>query len=374
MSINPSMLFFLNSVSNQSFSPNENFARELLELYSIGKGPQIAVGDYTNYTETDIFESSKILTGWTVDGMRSDTIATPYAVFNPTYHDVSTKQLSAHFGNSSISSNGATEYEDYIDVVFQQPALASYICTKLYRFFVNYDITTDVQTTVISTMASTLISNNYEILPVLDQLLKSEHFYDISLRGTMIKNPLELIFSMLNTSSSIPNFDLATNSEMYIVLYWYTGNLGQSYGAPPNVGGWPAYYQEPSFSKLWINSTYIAQRIQIGYYLTMFSGIEVNGNFFKVNALGLLDGLSTPSDPIAVIDDLCSVFCPKPIALIQKATLKAILTNNLPDFEWVIQHADYLANLGNTTYSDPVRTRVESVVATIFQMPEFQTI
>ena len=374
MTIDPSMLFFLNGVSNQSFSPNENFARELLELYTIGKGPQIADGDYTNYTESDISASAKILTGWTVDGMRSNTITTPVAVFNSGFHDTSTKQLSTHFGNATVSANGSTEYEDYIDIIFQQNAVATFICTKLYRYFVNYDITADVQTNVISEMANTLTANNYDILPVLQELLSSEHFYDLSIRGSLIKNPIELTFSMLNTSQSTPTFDLATNMEMQLNLYWFAASQGQAYGAPPNVGGWPAYYQSPSFSKLWINSSYIKKRFEIGYYLTVLTGLQVNGNYFKINSLNLVDGLSAPSNPVSVIDDLCLIFCPKTISTTQKTVLKAILTNGLPDFEWTTQYSDYLSNPGNTTYSDPVRTRVEYVLAQIFQMPEFQTI
>lgn len=374
MSIDPSMLFFLNGVSNQSFSPNENFARELLELYTIGKGPQIGEGDYTNYTEADISASSKILTGWTVDGMRSDTLTSPVAVFNSLFHDASTKQLSAHFGNATVSNNQATEFEDYIDIIFQQPAVATFICTKLYRYFVNYDITADVQTNVIAEMASTFIANNYEILPVLQELFSSEHFYDVSLRGTLIKSPIELVFSMLNTSESRPNYDLATNLEMQLNLYWFTGSQGQTYGAPPNVGGWPAYYQSPSYSKLWITSSYIKKRFELGYYITILTGLQVNGNFLKINALNLVDNLSAPSDPVAIIDDLCIVFCPKTISTTQKAVLKAILTNGLPDFEWTVLYGEYLSNPGNTTYSDPVRTQVENVLAQLFQMPEFQTI
>ena len=97
-------------------------------------------------------------------------------------------------------------------------------------------------------------------------------------------------------------------------------------------------------------------------------------HIFKINALTLVDGLSSPSNPVSVIDDLCIVFCPKAIGAIQKLTLKAILTNGLPDFEWTIQYTDYINNSGTTTYSDPVRIRVENVLASIFQMPEFQTV
>ena len=374
MTIDPNMLLFLNGVSNQRFSPNENFAREFLELYTIGKGPQIDVGDYTNYKESDVAAGAKIFTGWTIDGLRSTTLTSPVAVFNPTYHDVSTKQLSSHFNNATISSNGINEYAQYTDLVFQQPAVATFICTKLYRYFVNYDITTDVETNVIPEMATTFISNNYDILPVLDQLFKSEHFYDVSLRGALIKNPLELIFSMLNTSQSKPNFDLATNYEMYINLYWYSGALGMFYGKPPNVGGWPAYYQTPSFSQLWINSTSIKQRFEIGYAFSLYQGLKINNHYFKANALNLVNGLSNPSNAISVIDDLCVVFFPKVVSPTAKLVLKGILTNGLPDFEWTVQYNAYQADSSNVTKSDPVRIRIESVLFQIFQMPEFQTI
>jgi uncharacterized protein (DUF1800 family) len=374
MTVDPSMLFFLNGVTNQSFSPNENYSRELLELYTLGKGEQIGEDDYTNYSESDIAAGAKILTGWTVDGMRSDTLTSPVSVFNSMFHNASTKQLSNHFNNASIADAQATEYENYIDIIFQQDAVASFICTKLYRYFVNYDITTEVNDVVIPEMASTLIANNYEILPVLQELLSSEHFYDVSLRGSLIKSPIELIFSMINPSEVAPAYDLASNMEILLNIHYGTSLLGQSYLAPPNVGGWPAYYQSPSYSKLWINSTFIKTRFQFAYYLTIFEGINVNGNTFKVDALNLVDNLSVPSDPVAVIDDLSLVFFPKDISSTQKLILKAILTNNLPDFEWTVEYNDYQSNPGNTTYSDPVRTRIEAVLFQIFQMPEFQTI
>lgn len=374
MTIDPCMLFFLNGVSNQSLNPNENYAREFLELYTIGKGPQIGVGDYTNYTENDIRAGAKIFSGWTVDGMRSSVLTTPVAVFNPYFHNQTSKELSSHFGSSVISENGETEHEKYIDVVFQQPAVATFICTKLYRYFVNYDITEEVKSNVIAGLAETYILNNFEIIPVLEQLFKSEHFYDMSLRGSLIKNPMEFVFSILNPSEAKPTYDIATNYEMLLNLYWYTGALGQFYGKPPNVGGWPAYYQAPSFSKLWINSTYIKQRFVIGYVLSQFEGIKVNDHFFKADGLNLVNKLSDPSNPIAVIDDLCLIFFPKTIDSTEKTKLKAILTANLPDFEWTVQYNDYQSDISNTILSDAVRIRIENVLFKIFQMPEFQTI
>ncbi len=374
VTIDPCMLLFLNGASNNVFSPNENYAREILELFTIGKGPQIGPGDYTYYTEEDVAAGAKIFTGFLVEGLRSDTLTSPVSTFYPILHDATTKQLSAHFGSVTIPDGGASEYSNYIDIIFQQPQVATYICTKLYRYFVNYDLTPTVQSTVIAELAATLIANNYDILPVMQELLSSEHFYDVALRGSMIRGPLEVIYGMFNATSSTPNFNLATDSDMYLSIYWFAENMGQAYATPPSVAGWIEYYQAPAFSKLWVNSTHIKSRFDIASYITVFTGIPVNGDNLKLDALTFVDGLSLPSDAITVIDDMCDVFCPKPISAAQKLTLKLILTNGQPDFEWNIQYTDYLANPGNTSFSNPVKQRVELVLMRIFQIPQFQTI
>ncbi len=374
VTIDPCMLLFLNGATNTLYSPNENYARELLELFTIGKGPQIGPGDYTNYTEEDVAAGAKILTGYLVDGLRSTTLTSPVATYTNFLHDTSTKQLSAHFGSVTVPNAGANEYSNYIDIIFQQPQVATYICTKLYRYFVNYDLTTAVMTDIIPVMAATMIANNYDILPVIEQLLKSEHFYDVALRGSIIRGPIELIYGMFNATSSGPNFNLAVDSEMYLTMYWLAENMGQAYATPPSVAGWIEYYQAPAFSKLWVNSTHIKTRFDIANYITVYPGIPVSGQNLKLNALAFVDGLSLPSDAVQVIDDMCDVFFPKAISPVQKTTLKFILTNGQPDFEWTLQYNDYQANPGNTTFSNPVKQRVELVLARIFQMPEFQTI
>lgn len=374
VTIDPCMLQFLNGGTNTLYSPNENYARELLELFTIGKGLQIGDGDYTNYTEQDVSAGAKILTGYIVLGILSDTVTTPYGNFAPILHDTTTKQLSYHFADATIPDGGATEYQSYIDIIFQQPATATFICTELYRYYVNYDLTTDVLTNVIPVMAQTMIDNNYDVLPVMQQLLSSEHFYDVALRGSIIRGPLEMIYGIFNATSSGPNFDLTINSDMYLSLYWLSESMGQAYGAPPSVAGWPEYYQAPAYSKLWINSTTIKTRFDIATGVTVFTGIPVGGENLKIDALGFLDALSIPSDAPQVIDDICDVFCPKAISAGQKLILKNLLTNGLPDFEWTLQYNEYLANPGNPTYSDPVKFRVELVLNSVFKMPQFQVI
>src|SRR5690606_28541410 len=120
MTINTNMLEFLNGGTNTLYSPNENYAREVLELFTIGKGPQIGSGDYSNYTEQDVAAGAKIFTGYIIDGLRSNTVTTPQSVFVPLLHDNSGKQLSYHFGSVSVANAGANEYANYIDIIFGQ--------------------------------------------------------------------------------------------------------------------------------------------------------------------------------------------------------------------------------------------------------------
>lgn len=374
VTINPAMLMFLNGDTNTLYSPNENYARELLELFTVGKGPQIAAGDYSNYTEDDVAAGAKILTGYLVNGVFSDTLTQVTSNFTPILHDNSTKTLSYHFSGAVIPANGATEYEDYIDIIFQQNETALHICRKLYRYFVNYDLTPTVESTVIQDMAATLIANNYEVLPVMTELLSSEHFYDVSVRGAQIKGPLEMIFSMFNATETVTNFAPDTDAALLGYLYSIADIMGQSYAAPPSVAGWPAYYQSPAFTQLWVNATSLRLRFQVSDFITIYTGIPGNGVNWKLDVLTFLDNLSLPADAPQVIDDMVDVFTPKGLSATQKLILKSILTNGLPDFEWTLQYNEYVNNPGNTTYSDPVKQRVELVLSRLFQMPEFQTI
>lgn len=374
ITVDPCMLLFLSGALNNQFSPNENYSRELLELYTLGKGPTIATGDYTYFKEHDILEGAKILTGWTVQGFYSETDNTTYAEFNPALHDSSTKTLSEHFDFAEINNNNALEYSDFIDLICDEDQVAIHICTKLYRWFVNYDITPVVEGTIIPQLADTFRNNNYEVLPVMQQLLKSEHFYDISLRGTIIKNPYEFIFSLLNSTGSQPVYSYDINYQLYLQAYYGMVVTGMEYAKPPSVGGWTAYYQAPSYSRLWVNSASLKQRYDLAMFLNLTPGLDINGNTWGVDHLNFLDNLSVPSDPQAVIDDMVIIFCAKGLDPLKKAALKSILTNGLPDFEWTIQYNEYQNDPTNPATFEPVKIRIALTLDALIKMPEFQVI
>lgn len=373
VTIDANMLEFLNGDKNSVQSPNENYARELLELFTIGKGPQIGPGDYTNYTEYDITVGAKILTGFYNEGYRSSTLPNMTSVFNSWLHDDSVKTLSDKFGSAVINPNGADEYADYIDVIFQQDEVANYICRKFYRYFVSSEINSDVEDQVISGLAATLITNNFNVQPVIEQLLLSEHFYDIEVRGCLIKNPLEMTFSLWNGTESKPNYDVPTRYPMHLMNFWVTSGIGQAYTSPPSVAGWPAYYQEPAFTQLWLNASYISQRFSTIDWYALYSGPASNGENWSIDALKFLDNLPVPNDAPSVIDNMVDLFFPKGTSDSQKLSLKAILTNGLPDFEWTIQYDEYVANPTDTGREGAITYQIKKTLAALFKLPEFQT-
>lgn len=370
VTIDPCMLVFLNGNTNTVFSPNENYGRELLELFTVGKGVQLAAGDYSTFTEQDVAAAARIFTGYIVQGVRSSTQTQVTSQFMPNLHDDTNKTLSYHFGSQSISAAGAVEYANYIDVVFNQADTAIYICRKLYRYFVNHDITPWVEQNIITAMAQTFTTNNFEVAPVLMELFSSEHFYDISVRGAIIRSPLETLCAMLNTSGTTANFDLQSTYQIYLSMYGLADQMGQTYAAPPSVAGWTPYYQAPAFYRLWINSSYLKKRFDVANLLTS-NGLNLNGNTFKIRVIDLLNGLSTPSAAPAVINDLCVVFFSKEIPVADQLALKNILTGGLPDFEWTIQYNEYLNDPTNPVFYNPVELRMQAVLNIMFKMPQF---
>ena len=176
------MLYYLNGYLNTNTSPDENYARELQELFTIGKE------NTPNYIEDDVKAAAKVLTGWRIN----TTTTIPTAYFDSTKHHTSNKQFSSFYGNAVIpyqsGANGALETDVLIDMLFSnQQEVAKFICRKLYRFFIYYTIDSTVETNVIAPLAQIFINNNWDIVPVLKTLFKSEHFFELNSKGCIIK-------------------------------------------------------------------------------------------------------------------------------------------------------------------------------------------
>lgn len=373
ITVDPSMLVYLSGGENTNVAPNENYSRELLELFTIGKGPLVAPGDYTNYTEEDVVEMAKVLTGWRVPPL-SDPNAQA-AIFTATRHTTGQKKLSHRFNNAVITENGAQEYKDLIDVIFQQAECSRFIMRKLYRWFVNYEISIEVETNIIEPLAKILRDSNYEITPALKVLLKSDHFFQST--ACMIKNPVDLMMSVTRgLGIKPPQGEVEDEYDHAYHIYIMSADLEQALFYHPNVAGWKAYYQEPSFYKLWINNLLLPKRHQ-------FCKLMVEGGTFSYNdvnyritslvpVLDIVNNISDASDPNVLINSLAEIMFSYPITQSQVTSLKDILIPGLPDFEWSVEYSDYLANPSNPALKASVENKLKNLFSVMVRMSEFQ--
>lgn len=372
ITIDPAMLRYLNGNQNTAAAPNENYARELLELFTIGKGPQVAPGDYTTYTEDDVIACAKILTGWRDLGHNSinpdQNIESQYV---QSRHDTSDKTLSHRFENQVITNNDAEEYKDLIDLIFTKDEVAKNICRKLYRWFIYYAIDEQIEMDIIEPMAQIMIDNDYEIQPALDALLRSEHFFDMLSFGPMIKNPFDFFISALKVNKVQISDDL---QERYNT--WYRAGLALNLLdmpmlTPPTVAGYAAYYQEPTYYRVWINSATLVTYKEIitglaGSGLALGSGI-----FLQIDVLTLVQELDNPSDPNALITELASLLFPQPITDSQRDFLKTSLINGLPDFEWTVEYGSWASDPENSDLSASVEAKLRALWTAMMTMPEY---
>lgn len=374
----PAMLVYLSNQYSTASVPNENFARELMELFTLGKVPT------QNYTESDIIAASKVFSGWRVP---SFVAAYPFNPgFNSTYHNQTNKVFSNFFGNTTINNqtgaNGANEFDIFFDLLFtqQQDTVAKYICRRLYRYFVYYDIDANVEANVIVPLAAFLVSSNWEMAPVVSKLLKSEHFYDAANRGVMIKSPVDFIAGALRTLNINTTAVAGTNPQIvnqyavwqYFHNYAFT-NLEQGYGLVPNVSGWKAYYQEPAFYQNWINSFSIQKRASL---LTSFiNGFTTGSTSIKIDAIAWVQQWpnTTIQDPDLLIDIIIQYLLPVDLPASYKTDTKVqtLLAGQVTNSYWASAWTTYVAN-PTTANANIVKTRLNSLLTTLLQLAEFQ--
>ena len=148
-----------------------------------------------------------------------------------------------------------------------------------------------------------------------------------------------------------------------------------NYFRPPSVGGWTAYYQAPSYTRLWMNSSYIKLRFDVASYLLTdsFTSEIDNSAIFTLNVLDYVQGLSNPVSAQQIVDDTALVFCPKGLPDSVKTALKLILTGGQPDFEWTLQYNEYLADNTNVMKKTAIVGRIRQFLDYLFKLPEFQT-
>jgi len=226
ITIDGAMLVYLNGNDNVSEAPNENYARELLELYSLGVG---------NYTEADVKAAAKILTGWKVKYFADESTTPNRGYFNPNDFDKNTKRF---FDESFTVNYEVTQENVYtnsvkklIQVILNKKGTvaAQFMMRKFYRYFVyaNPNVTDEA---LINDLASKLVAGGFEFMPVLKMMLKSKHFFDEKNTGIQLKSPAETIAGMVSHFKYIDMYARNMMSELGMELF-----------NPPNVSGWKGY-------------------------------------------------------------------------------------------------------------------------------------
>ena len=362
-----SMLRYLNGYLNVASAPDENYGRELMELLTLGKGPG------SQYTENDVKEAAKVLTGWQING------TTYTSVFTSGRHSTVNKTFSSFFNNTVIvgrtgATAGQLELTDLLNMIFATQEVAKFIVRKFYRFFVYYTIDATTETNVIGPLADIFRTNNYDIRSVLSAMFKSEHFFDVLNQNCYIKNPADHIIGSIREMNAVfpAQTDWDTNYGMWNFFYAYMVNTGQNLNDPPNVSGMPAYYQEPLFHEIWINSDSLPKRNQFTD-LMVNTGYTRNNQKVQFNLVAYVQQFSNPGNPNDLIDDALKFIFRNQLSYESKKTIKTqiLLSNQQWDYYWTNAWMAYLSS-PTTANFNIINNRLKSLFQYFFNLAEYQ--
>jgi uncharacterized protein (DUF1800 family) len=215
----PAMLVYLDSASNMHWQPNENFAREVMELFTLGEG---------KYSEEDVKQAARAFTGWSIE------LTSGEFRFRPALH---------YYGKKTVLGRAADSGEEVLDILLAQPATAEFIAAKLWREFVS----PQPEPAELARVAAALRDSRYDVRAALRALLLAPAFWAPENRAALIKSPAELVVGTLR------QFGIAVSDPLPFTFL--LANLGQDLFSPPNVKGWPG-------GEAWINSTTLLARKQ----------------------------------------------------------------------------------------------------------------
>ena len=291
----PAMLRYLNGDTNRKGAPNENYARELLELFTMGiLGPD----GTPNYSQSDITELARALTGWRLYPEREYDVD-----FDITRHDAGVKSI---FGRSEAFS-----YNDVAGLLFDErsPQIAHFLAGKLYREFVSLD----PDSGVIDMLAQRLLEEEFVIAPVLRDLLKSAHFFDAANIGALIKSPVEMMLG----SASVFGLETVDLSD-YGRFRFQARDLDQDLFNPPDVKGWRD-------GQSWINTTTITERAR-----------RARSEVFRAQSAIIADIVARPTaySARALANELYAETLTHPPSEMELDDLTETLLQGTPDYAW----------------------------------------
>ncbi len=318
------MLVYLNGFENTSGAPNENYARELYELFTLGVD--------NGYTQNDIVETSKALTGY---NHRQHWTA-------PIYFDESTFNASE---KTIFGETGPYDYDGVITLLFQEraPLIAEHLCRKLYGYFVSATVNEDV----VTEMAAFFVQD-FNIANLLRTLFKSEHFLDSKTIGTQIKSPYDMTMSYLK----ITGFSL--QDDYFEAMMWFNGIIGQDLFDPVDVAGWQG-------DRDWINSSTLAGRWEITQWTIWHTWNNFNDQLrdFAVEAS------NNSNDPYFVTKSIIDRFVP--LALFTTADYQTATDV----FKFNVPQNYYDDGIWNLQW-EPVPYQVVLLLIHLAKLPEYQ--
>jgi uncharacterized protein (DUF1800 family) len=388
----PAMLVYLHAKDNVKGSPNEDFARELMELFTLGRED---INGNPNYTENDVVEVARCMTGWKLKPLTAQNLLlNDLVTFDNSVHDTNPKQLSSFFWNRVIHRTLPSDYhkelDDVLELIFYRFQTPQFIVKEFYRWFVYSDIDSVVDQNVIIPLADAFIRKDYDIKFLIRTILESKHFNDDLLIGAKIKDPVEFVVgSFRSTSDNTTFLNDTPDYQLYFafVLQQLAAELQMDILSPPNVAGWSPLYQLPSFAQLWINAFSILKRseitdIAVKQGITKGNNIAnvqvvINNTFRKIN-IGLF--FQTASDVNAhdidlLIDGLCKHLFPLDATPLQKQRLKDVLLEGMSEEDWTATWTSYFATSQVAQIENQAtRKRLENFLAFMMGMAEYHLI
>lgn len=346
VSTSGAMLLYLNGTFNNVSQPDENYARELMELFTLGEG--------SGYTEDDVQAAARVLTGWIVQLENGGVPIVPQVIFVPFLHDAGNKQFSAFFNNAVIQGQfganaGINELNALLDMILAKEEHSLFICREIYRFFVKGEIDAATEQDVIQPLAELYRDTADQpdhLRQVFRALFTSAHFFSTEVRACRIKSPADLVIGaarQLELPMPTPA-QVEARYRIWVDLYGLVQFAGQELVNPPNVAGWPAYYQQPTYDNLWMSTATFPNR-----NTAMLGAVAVGlatGNdlfqpesrnlTFKVDLLQLVAQFTNPFDPNALVADAAELLFGVPVSQSVRDQLKTnyLLLGQQNDFYW----------------------------------------
>ncbi len=327
----PSMLIYLDGIKNYKSGNrsqiNENYARELMELFTCG------VTDWNNnpnYTETDVSEAAKALSGYTINpSPKGSYYIGLTSVFIPSRWDPSTK--------SFMGKTGVWKADDIVDIIFSERAdqVAKFVCTKIYRALV-YDIPDPV---IVSAMADTFRANNWSLKPVLDQLIRSAHFFDPTNVGAMEKSPIDFMVGAMRLLgvTDIPDYDFTKTGRVGADFINRLATIGQVPLFPPNVKGWPG-------GRTWVSTSTLPVRHKFMLDVMDAKIMLQNVKYYKFDAIAFAKSFPSPNDATKLAQEISNALLNVPPSEKEAAALLEALLQGAKTYEWNINDPAFQAD------------------------------